>query len=379
MITRLPFPPSPLTVWAVEDTRAQICWGDLPAGPVTVRSEASATTHDHAGGPGSIVIDELPAGRISTVEMTWAGGSQRLEVGTLTPPPGELLAQVATVSDLHLGAKGWGVFHTMTPGRAGLSLSEETPMLTASAAISEAVDWGAEHLVIKGDAAHHRLPEHFDLVGQLVDRFPDLPMLLLPGNHDVDNKSTLPLPETVGDRQLAYTTGIDTATVKGLQVVAANVAVEGRGDGSVDAIRQPLLDLVRESDRPILLTTHQQFQKYSFITHWPPGVKAPASNDMLADLGRAQPNLLLTSGHTHRNRVHRRHGVTHTEVASTRDWPGVWAGYKIYEGGMMQTVRRIADPEAMQWFEYSKNAVGGLWQRWAPGRLADRCLTVRWK
>lgn len=376
---RLPFPPSPLTVWAVDDTRAQLCWGDLPTGPVTAESAITSTTIDHGGGPGSIIINDLPAGRITTVEVSWRGGSQRLEVGTLSPPPGELLAQVATISDLHLGARGWGVFHTMTPARAGLSLSEDTPMLTASAAIAEAVAWGAERLVIKGDAAHHRLPEHFDMVGELVDRFPDLPMQLLPGNHDVDNKSAVPLPAAVGQRSLPYITDLDVADVSGLRVVAANVALEGRGDGSVDQIRRPLLDLVAETNVPVLLTTHQQFQKYSFVTHWPPGVKAPASNDMLADLAKAQPNLLLTSGHTHRNRVHRRHGVTHTEVASTRDWPGVWAGYKVFEGGLMQSAWRIASPEAMQWFEYSKNAVGGVWQRWAPGQLADRCVTIRWK
>lgn len=376
---RLPFPPSTLMVWAVEDTEAQICWGELPAGPVRVEGPASSSTVDHRGGPGSVVITDLPPGTITPVEVSWAGGTERIEVGTLTPPPGEVIGRVATISDLHLGAVGWGVFHTMTPARAGLSLSEETPMLTATAAITEALEWGASRLVIKGDAAHHRLDEHYELVGELVDRFPELPMQLLPGNHDVDNKSLVPLPPTVGKRALAYTTGINVVDEPGLKIIAANVAVEGRGDGSVDRVREPLLDLVAEADRPVLLTTHQQFQKHPFITYWPPGVRAPASNDLLTAMASRQPNLLVTSGHTHRNRVHRHHGITQTEVASTRDWPGVWAGYKIYEGGLIQTVRRIASSEAMQWFEYSKNAVGGLWQRWAPGELSDRCLSVRWR
>lgn len=375
---RLPFPPSPLTVWAVEDTSAQLCWGNLPAGTVTATAGDATASIEHSGGAGSIVIDGLAADATTAITVNWDGGSVEVHARTLRAPDGELLYRFATVSDLHLGATRWGVLKTMTDETAGLSFDDGLPLAAATAAITEALDWGARHLIIKGDAAHHRVPEHFAQVGTLVDRFPDLPMHLLPGNHDVDNKSTTPLPATVGNRQLRYLLGVDHIDVPGLRLIAANVAVEGRGDGKIDLVRDPILDVVADGQQSAFIATHQQFQKHAFITHWPPGVRAPESNDLFADLHSITPNVVLSSGHTHRNRVHRRHGVLHTEVASTRDWPGVWAGYSVYEGGLMQTVRRIAEPTVMAWHDYSKNAVGGLWWLWAPGKLSDRSLTETW-
>jgi Icc protein len=67
-----------------------------------------------------------------------------------------------------------------------------------------------------------------------------------------------------------------------------------------------------------------------------------------------------------------------TEVGSTKDYPGVWAGYKVFEGGIIQLVRRTSDPDVMAWTEATRRAVNGQWRRWSPGRMADRCFTVDW-
>ena len=49
-----------------------------------------------------------------------------------------------------------------------------------------------------------------------------------------------------------------------------------------------------------------------------------------------------------------------------------------YEHGLVQTVRRVADPDVMEWTERVRGTVGGLWGRWSPGTLADRCFVERW-
>jgi hypothetical protein len=67
-----------------------------------------------------------------------------------------------------------------------------------------------------------------------------------------------------------------------------------------------------------------------------------------------------------------------TEVASTKDHPGVWAGYAVYEGGIIQVVRRILHPDAMGWTELTRRAAGGAWGPYASGRLSDRCFTHVW-
>ena len=64
-----------------------------------------------------------------------------------------------------------------------------------------------------------------------------------------------------------------------------------------------------------------------------------------------------------------------TEVGAPKDHPGVWAAYELYEGGIVQTVQRIADPRTLAWSEHVRTTVLGLWGHWSPGRLGDRCTT----
>ncbi|MFQ5558939.1 MAG: hypothetical protein ACE5GB_15715, partial [Acidimicrobiales bacterium] len=63
---------------------------------------------------------------------------------------------------------------------------------------------------------------------------------------------------------------------------------------------------------------------------------------------------------------------------STKDHPGVWAGYEIHAEGVHQTVRRVAEPACLEWTERTAAVVGGIWGRWAPGELGDRSVTHRW-
>ena len=57
---------------------------------------------------------------------------------------------------------------------------------------------------------------------------------------------------------------------------------------------------------------------------------------------------------------------------------GTWAGYVVHEGGIRQVVRRVAAPAAIRWTEETKRALLGVWGRWSPGRLDDRCLSHTW-
>ena len=53
------------------------------------------------------------------------------------------------------------------------------------------------------------------------------------------------------------------------------------------------------------------------------------------------------AGHTHTNRVVRLGGartIPLVEVACTKDYPGAWAEYRVYEGGYTQVVRRVSEP-----------------------------------
>ncbi len=375
-LARPPFTPSALQVWAVEDTSIQLTWGSLPAGPIRVSAQDRTVEIEHTGGPGEFTLSGLSPATDYRVHVDHRAGTRTLEARTLATPPGALLSRVATVSDLHIGSRRWGFLKTMVETEP---FDTPFPVRCARAAIGEAIAWGAELIMIKGDAVNHRSPHNFAELGRLVDLFPDTPMLLVPGNHDVDfQHSTMELPATVGERALPFTTTVVHLDVPGLRVIAGDTSIPGQGPGTLARTGEAMIQTAAEADRPALVGVHHHFDRLSRPTHWPPGIPKAEAKPFFDDLRRGNPDVLVTSGHSHRNRARRHQGVAVTEVASTRDWPGVWAGYAVHEGGIRQVVRRVAAADAVVWHEYSRGAVLGAWEHWAPGPLAQRSLAINW-
>ena len=105
-----------------------------------------------------------------------------------------------------------------------------------------------------------------------------------------------------------------------------------------------------------------------------PGFPGPKADRSCGRLGEANPTVLVSSGHTHRHRRHHVGPVTATEVGSTKDFPGTWAGYQVHEGGIVQFVRRIAEPSCIRWTDQHPTGRGRRWALWSPGRLAEPVL-----
>ena len=373
---RSPLSSSPLQVWAVEDDAIQLTWGDLPPGTVTAWAGDLHAAVDHQGGAGSLELWPLAPDTSYRIDVSWVGGRRQLVARTLAPPPGELLCRIATVSDLHLGAHRWGLSKTMVDRS---DAKDPFPYRCARAAINEAVDWGAELLLVKGDAVHHQDADHFAQLGELFDSVPELPVLLVPGNHEVDGEGAAPIPAKVGDRGIPYVRSSTSVDLTGVRVIMADSTVAGRGVGTVERCRADVIELAALSTGPFLLGMHHQLHRFPFPTHYPFGVPAPESTGFLHELAEANPFGIVTSGHTHRNRT-RSHGpLVVSEVASTRDWPGVWGGYAIHEGGIRQVVRRVVADDAIGWHEYSRRALVGIWEKWTVGRLSHRCFSHPWQ
>lgn len=276
---------------------------------------------------------------------------------------------------MHLGSNHFGASKRMFDRS---SHPDPFALRSASDAIQAAETWGAEHLVIKGDAAHHGRPADFALLGQLVDRHASMPMSLLPGNHDTDLHEA-DLPASVGQRELQYEQHVSHLDVPGMRIVLGNTTIAGAGPGTLKDIGDDLLASASESTSTgVFLALHQQLQTDHPNRYWPPGIPKTESESFLDRLDGARPGAVVTSGHTHRNRSRYHRSVLITEVAATHHWPGVWAGYVVHEGGVRQVVRRIVGPDIIGWHEYSRNAVGSLWGRYAPGQLSQRCLVHSW-
>jgi Icc protein len=336
-------------VFAVEDDAAQV---------IARHGAAGLRAHD---------LDGLDVGATQTVDID----GLTVEITTLTPPPGRVLSRIATLSDLHLGLSHH--FGVRDVGDHGAPF----PLRCARAAVREAVEWGAEALVFKGDLTQHSRPEEFEQLGILLDEI-TVPVALLLGNHDAkvvdgstDARSTL----AAMGRPFEDVAWFD---VPGARIVLVDTTLPGRGLGRVRHVREHALTTVDAAPGPVVLMLHHHLEPRLVPMAYPVGVPARAANRFLDDLREAAPALFVTSGHSHRHRARIQHGVPITQVGAVKDYPGVWAGYAIHEGGIRQVVRRVASPDCLAFTERTAKAMWGAWGRWTPGRLTDRCLSHNW-
>ena len=93
--------------------------------------------------------------------------------------------------------------------------------------------------------------------------------------------------------------------------------------------------------------------------------------------------IAYTAGHTHRHRVRWIDGrIPSIEVGCVKDFPGTWAEYRVYDGGVLQVVHRVSSPEALAWSEECRvlySDFGVDYAAYAMGTLADRCFAISFR
>ncbi|MBK9180489.1 MAG: metallophosphoesterase family protein [Acidimicrobiales bacterium] len=373
-----------LEAFAVEDDSLQVCWASLGRGrrdlrvvdPDDGRAELATATVDGEGGPGAAVLAGLPPGRSLVVELEGQGvpAGAALAACTLAPPPGRLRCRIATVSDIHVGETEFGRWPAIRD-RSGLP--DEPNVRCARAAIAEALAWGADLLVVKGDLTMGCRAEELAVVADLLTGLP-VPVVVLPGNHDGGNHRRADPAAELAGRGVLLTEDVAVVDLPGIRLVAVDTVLPGHGRGRIGARLPALTAALAGAEGGALVCLHHHPQRTIVPTHWPPGILGIDGHRFLDGVERANPATLVTSGHTHRHR-RRRHGpVTITEVGSPKDYPGTWAGYAVHDGGIRQVVRRVADPDAIAWTERTRRMGLGQWGRWSPGTLGARCFSLTW-
>jgi hypothetical protein len=109
------------------------------------------------------------------------------------------------------------------------------------------------------------------------------------------------------------------------------------------------------------------------------GICPDDSERLVAVVARCPRLVGYFAGHTHRNRVRRfaaTGDVPWVEVASVKDFPGSWAEYRVFDGGVLQVHRRISAPEALEWTERTRAMFAGVYPSYSFGSIGDRCLAV---
>ncbi len=396
-------PDTPVEVFAVEDRAVQIAWAWLPSSDMTieigdqrlevgiappawyrearggrpVRVQGGQPLPARAG-PGAVTVGGLEPS--TTYDVCLKGpGTPRTKVAsatTLPKPPGRLLARFASISDCHIGERRLGLFNSLHDPRPRPRGMVPYPTRCARAAISEAESWGAELLVAKGDLTQKGTADELYAVIDIF-RSAAIPVEAILGNHDI--RGPLKAAEVMSSCGFPVSREPRARDLPGARLVFGHSPVPDLHVGAVSAPdAAAMARLARDTDGPVVVVMHHPPQRWLVETHYPPSISWPDSTRLVSGLVAANPATLIIAGHTHRNRRYPVGGLTVAEVGSTKDYPGQWAGYSVYEGGIRQVVFRVAEPSAIAWTESTRRVLGGIWGWWSPGRLSDRCWTLEW-
>ncbi len=297
-----------------------------------------------------------------------------IEVRTLVRPAGELLSRVVTVNDLHFGEVEAGRIDDLSEGPVRRVDPGATPypVVMNRAAAEEIGRSDADAVIVKGDLSRDGTPEEWSAFEDCYRApFGDR-LYVVRGNHDAYRHQH----EYAGDRWIE---------VPGLAIALLDTAIPGATTGMVTTEQLGWLDdHAAGADRPVVVMGHHQ--------QWigGPGAKRsddyfglhPDCSDALDELTVRHPAVLAyTAGHTHRHRVRPMHrsGIPSIEVGCTKDFPGTWAEYRVYEGGVMQVVHRMSSPEALAWSESCRHLYADFdidYESYALGTLQQRCFDI---
>lgn len=347
---------------------------NAPSGP---RPEVTTVADDE-------VVVHLPAAAGEPAQVTRTRNLEPdhiydiagVRVRTLPRPPGERLVTVCTVNDTHIGETVCGaVGGADGPNQfAGMSAGPGEPpyaemMSRAAAAEIAALDPAV--VVAKGDLTAAGHPEQLAAFAECYRAIPIARLHQCLGNHDVvDPAHPLTGPAT------------QQVEVPGLTVAILDTSRPGHGGGRLTSDQLDWLDEVaRTSTQSVMVLGHHPAWDPSSLGRPDDyfGIAPADSEALVAVVARRPAIVAYAAGHTHRNLV--RHfaatgALPWIEVACVKDFPGSWAEYRVFEGGVLQVHRRISSPGALAWSERCRGLIQGCYPAYAFGTLADRCFGI---
>lgn len=329
---------------------------------LTTVSDDSAVFHD---GTSVVRLDGLQPGSEQVFE--------EMAFRTLDRPRGELLATVATVNDLHFGEIECG---RLTGLELGPILSSPPgappyPQMMNEAAVAEIRAVNPDLVVAKGDLTSAARPEEYAAFEACYRAALGERLVITRGNHD----------HPAAGAAFACPPAF-RVELPGVTVAVLDTTSPGVGGGRLSPEQLEWLDEVGASaGTPVLVFGHHPCWEEG-ADDWidrASALDSEASAGLVEVVARRPALVGYFAGHTHRNRVRRFAAtgkVPFVEVACTKDFPGAWAEYRVYEGGVLQVLHRISSEEALEWSERCRELFAGLYPSYAFGRLEDRCFEV---
>jgi Icc protein len=296
-------------------------------------------------------------------------------VRTLARPDGELLCRFATVNDVHFGEIEAGRIDDLPNGpiRRAEPGAEPYPEVMNRAAALEMTAIDPAAVIVKGDLSVDGERAEWDAFDACYGAAFGDRLHVVRGNHDAYRHQG----EYAGDQRIE---------LPGTIVALLDTAIPGATTGTITTEQIDWLDdLCAGADRPVFVMGHHQ----QWIGDGPDAKRGddyfglhPDASDTLDELAARRPGIVAyAAGHTHRHRVRSmtRSGVPSIEIGCTKDFPGTWAEYRVYESGVMQVVHRMSTPGALAWSESCRGLYSDFgvdYETYALGSLADRCFNI---
>ena len=292
---------------------------------------------------------------------------------TLPRPSGTFRCRIATVNDVHFGEVEAGRIddHPLGPIMRAAPGAPPYPETMNRGAVDEMEAAGVSAVFVKGDLTADGRPEEFATFEAFYRTAFGDRLHVVRGNHDAYR----------GQHEYAGDEWID---LPGIAVALLDTSLPGETTGHLTAEQLDWLDAgAAASTVPVLVMGHHQ--------QWVSGERSPdyygidpdASDGLTAVMLRRPAIVAYTAGHTHRHRVRLAGGlVPSIEVGCVKDFPGTWAEYRVYDGGILQVVHRISTPEALAWSEQCRTLYSdfGLdYGEYAMGSLSDRCFAISFR
>lgn len=294
-------------------------------------------------------------------------------VRTLRQPSGRLLATIATANDVHFGETECGRTGDPATDAIGPILRAEPgdppyPEVMNRAVVADMSRLDPDAVIVKGDLTDTGRPEEYDaflsVYGELGPR-----MRHVRGNHDA-----------MRDPTMARQDAPYTVELRGVTLAVLDTTLPGAVGGVLPAEQVGWLDDVAAMvPGPLLVFGHHPV--WNIEAARVDSNYAIARDDSLAlvDVIARRENIAgYFAGHTHTNHVVRLGGaraIPMVEVACTKDYPGAWAEYRVYEGGYTQVMRRVTDDAAFAWSERARTMIQGIYRDLVLGPVHSRCFT----
>lgn len=293
-----------------------------------------------------------------------------IEFRTLPRPSGTLQSRIGTVNDVHFGETEAGRIDDNPLGPIQRAAPGEPPYPETMnrGAAREMSAAALDAVIVKGDISTDGEASEFAAFEACYRSPFGARLHVVRGNHDAYRGQD----DYAGDEWIE---------LPGMAIALLDTTIPTQTTGHVTPGQLDWLDgYAAASTVPVLVMGHHQ--------QWVSGARSAGYFGIDPDASEALTNVMVrrpaivayTSGHTHRHRVRVVGGqVPSIEVGCVKDFPGTWAEYRAYDGGIMQVVHRVSTPDALAWSERCRGLYADFgmdYATYALGDLSDRCFVI---